>query len=163
MKTGVRWFYTHKTFIWSHEAEQEDRENETTAEECTMREFTKMASCLTDCLEFTWDAPFKHKGGKMPVLDTQIWVGLNQREWSNPGGFIVGEIPFYQENTKRIILYEFYRKPISNDTPLNARTAAPTKQLMQTCVYEYKRRLRNTSRHLPENTINSVLIEYTTD
>ena len=98
----------------------------------------------------------------MPVLDTQIRVGVAQKEWNNPGGYIPGELPFHQGNAKKIVLYQFYRKPISNVTPLNARTAAPTKQLMQTCVDEY-RRLRNRSRLLPVDTINSVIREYTTD
>ena len=68
MKIGVRWPFISKTFIWSLEDEMDDRKNGISPEECTMREFTKMASCLTDRLEFTWDAPFKHSGGKMQFL-----------------------------------------------------------------------------------------------
>ena len=99
----------------------------------------------------------------MPVLDTQQWVGYGTREWSNPGNFILGDIPFHPGEAKKVFLYQVYRKPVANDTPKNARTAAPAKQLIQTAANDFRGRLSTTSRSLPVEIVDGVIREYSTD
>ena len=49
-----------------------------------MEEFSKMASSITSYLQFTWDAPDLHEDGRMPVLDTSMWMGTEEREIGVP-------------------------------------------------------------------------------
>ena len=81
-RPGTRWDPTHKVFIWTPEAHQEDLNQN--MELITMTEFSKMASSLLGCLNFTWDSPEKNEGKTMPVLDTQVWVGWGSRKWGVP-------------------------------------------------------------------------------
>ena len=46
---------------------------------------------------------------------------------------------------------------------MNARTAAPAKQLIQTAANEFRRRLSTTSRSLPVKVIDNVMREYSSD
>ena len=49
-----------------------------------MRIVAQMSSDILECLKFTWDSPECNAGGKMPVLDTQMWVSLESRERGLP-------------------------------------------------------------------------------
>ena len=49
---------------------------------------------------------------------------------------------------KQIILYMLYRKPVASSTPMHSRSAAPSKDQVQTATNEFLRRIRNTSRKL---------------
>ena len=61
------------------------------------------------------------------------------------------------------IMYEFYRKEISNKTPMHARSAAPLKQKITTMANEFLRRMTNTSKHLPKAALEAKLTEYAND
>ena len=83
IKPGVIWNHISGSLNWSPEAEMEDKQK--TPEEHTMEVFADLAGGVLKCLEFTWDCPSKNMSHKMPVLDTQMWIGYPQRQWGVPG------------------------------------------------------------------------------
>ena len=164
LKKGVRWFHITKTLLWSPEHQKEDEgKNE---EELTMEVFKNIASSILQCLDFTYDCPSLNSSKKMPVLDTQMWMDFPQRQWGVPKAVLWEEgteLPIKTGALKKIILYEFYRKPMSNRTSMLERSAMPNKDQIQTCVNEYMRRFKNTSRELPEEQMEEVIKEYSND
>ncbi len=91
----------------------------------TMREYVKMGSSINEDIELTGDAPSLHTSGKMPALDTQLWV---------EGGKV---------------LYEHYRKPMANKLVMLQWSAMPAKVKGTTLTQEAIRILKSTSRALP--------------
>ena len=81
LKKGVCWNPEQKIFIWSQE--QEENDNRTSAHR-TLEEIGKMASDLVNCLRFTWDTAEHNTNGRMPVLDTQLWVEIQPRVKRTP-------------------------------------------------------------------------------
>ena len=75
MKLGVRWEPQHKCFMWSKEQEDADRSQAKNQEVNTMEQFTRMASGILACLQFTFDTPASNPNAQMPVLDTSMWIG----------------------------------------------------------------------------------------
>ena len=68
---------------------EEDREVE--ADIRTLREVVKMGSSLDTTIQLTGDCPSSNESGKMPLLNTQVWVEDNK------------------------VMYENYRKPVANE------------------------------------------------
>ena len=163
MRMGVRWDSSTKTFTWMPEAQREDINRN--LEVVTMENFASMATSLVECLDFTWDCPSRNATGTMAVLDTQMWVGLPAREWGVPNQILPEEEqkPERAGALKPLILFKFYRKEVSNKMPMNARSAAPDKQQIQTATQEFIRRYKNTSRSLPKSHIEEILADYACD
>ena len=63
--------------MWSKEQQEEDARDEDSR---TMEEIARLAGSIFKCLNFTWDCPGKNENSKMPVLDTQLWMGVEARE-----------------------------------------------------------------------------------
>ena len=166
MKKGVRWDPTTEIFMWSAEAQEEDTDR--SPEEVTRRAFCSMATSVMKCLNFTWDSPDQHVedlGGKMPVLDTMMWIGKGNRKWGVPEEILEPEtcLPEYTGSMKDIVLYMFFRKSMANRTPMHSRAAAPEKDRVQTVANEFLRRLKNTSRELAPKVVEQVIQEYACD
>ena len=86
-----------------------------------MEEIRLMASSIHGCLKFTWDSPSKNKCGKMPVLDTKLWLGEEARESSiNPE---INNIATKRRvgKLKTVVLFMFYKKPMANRLNWRAR------------------------------------------
>ena len=94
--------------IWSQEWEAEDQKAAKTPEKVTMEQFTSMASQVTSYLKFTWDSPEQHEDRKMPVLDTAMWMGMEEREMGVPEE-IMGDMdkPCIKGRLNKIILTRF--------------------------------------------------------
>ena len=73
MEPGTRWCPEEATFIKTEDTVAEDEDKD--MEIVTMQQFAKAASSVINCLNFTWDCPGKNLSNRMPVLDTQLWVG----------------------------------------------------------------------------------------
>ena len=131
-----------------------------------MREVARMAGSITGCLNFTYDCPSYGKEGQvektMAVLDCQMWVGVESREVGIPPRAL--EDPSLRTTRTgelhQVILYEFYKKPMSNRTPNLAHSAIPESMKVSTASGEILRRLKNTSRDLPPGRIEGVLKTY---
>ena len=150
MKCGTRWDHTLRIFKWDQEEAIKDKDKD--PQEITMSAFAAMASSQLECLNFTWDSPSNNANNKMPVLDTMVWVDTELRMWDIPTAILGNNIniPVKTGDLKRIIMYEFYKKPMSNKVPLHCRSAVPSKQQITTVSNEFLRRLKNTSRELPK-------------
>ena len=102
----------------------------------TMREFVKMGSSINPDVQLTGDCPSNHVTGKMPALDTQLWI---------------------QDGRVR---YEHYRKPMANPLVMVECSAMPIKvkrtTLTQVVVWNHQ----NTSREMPKETVVKHLNEF---
>ena len=63
----------------------------------------------------------------------------------------------------RVILYTFYRKPMSTKTPIMRRSAMPEGVVKATVSSEFIRRYKNVSRDLPSSKIEQVIEDYCSD
>ena len=81
--------------------EEEDKEVE--ADKRTMMEVVRMGNSLNPMIQLTGDCPSANANGKMPLLDTQVWVEGNK------------------------LMHESYRKPMSNPLTMLAISAIPAK------------------------------------
>ena len=63
----------------------------------------------------------------------------------------------------KVILYEFYRKTMANQTPIHQRSAAPEKDKVQTVTNEYIRMMKNCSRDLDPNSVETAIKKYSLD
>ena len=134
MRRGTRWDQGLKVMIWTPKAQMEDGNKN--PEQVTIEAFSQMASGVMKYLNFTWDAPSKNQNLMMPDLDTMIWVGTPQKTWGIPEAILPKgtSLPAKTGTLEPIILYQFYRKPIANPTPMNSRSAAPLKDQIQTAT-----------------------------
>ena len=62
------------------ELEREDRANSVTVEANNLKQFAGMASSIFKCLKFTHDSPEAYEAERMPVLDTEMWLGIEQMQ-----------------------------------------------------------------------------------
>ena len=94
-RKGTKWDPTAKALIGDPEQEKIDRTSDQNDEKRSMRIMAQMSSDILDCLVFTWDSTTCNENGKMPVLDCQMWIGLEKREKGIPKG--LGEVPTVTE------------------------------------------------------------------
>ena len=52
----------------------EEEDKEVAADQRTMREVLRMGNSLNSMIQLTGDCPSVNPNGKMPLLDTQVWV-----------------------------------------------------------------------------------------
>ena len=161
MKLGVRWDQGKEAFLWSEQMEQEDRNSNLDPEENTMKQFACMASGVTKCLQFTFDSPKSNPSGAMPVLDTAMWGGREQRESGIPPDMLdkEGLVMTRVGELKEIVLYRFYQKPMTNLLVNLASNAAPDQMKISTVSNKIIRRLKTTSRDLHPSVIEGVLLK----
>ena len=111
---GTRWNMESGAMEWS----QEQAENENMDQDSrTMEEISKLAGSIFKCLRFTWDCAIKNQNLKMPVLDTQLWLGLESRESGIHPEMDANSPKITKIGTlKRVILYQFYKKSMASRT-----------------------------------------------
>ena len=69
---GVRWNGCH--FIVDKDAIIEDEKSEETDQERTVKEMVKAMSSLVSFLTFEGESSEMFQNGRLPTLDTEIWV-----------------------------------------------------------------------------------------
>ena len=94
----------------------------------------------------------------MPVVDTEMWIGCEQRDQGLPEAIL----PKIKQKTKmgtfkNAISFKFYTKPMTYTTANLCRNAAPTGQQIATIAQEIIRRCKNTSTDLPATVLESSL------
>ena len=78
------------------------------------------------CLKFTRDSPEKNHIKKFPVLDTQMWLGVEGRTLGIPRELLEGEeLGCKVGSLHKVILYTFYKKPMASRMPTLGRSAMP--------------------------------------
>ena len=90
----------------------------------TMAEFTKLCSSVIQCMNFTFDIPELNSNGCMPVLDVQIWMEVQHRKYGIPAE-LMADRPVNSGQLVKLIVYKFYKKPMSRKTPPLSKTALP--------------------------------------
>ena len=162
MAPGVRWSQVEQAMVWSEEDERADKSESRGNKVSTMTEFANMASGVVSCLRFTFDCPQMNAGGAMPVLDTQMWVGKEGRNSGIPEA-ILEDRSLIQTKVgilRSVVLYKFYRKPMANQVSNRNSSAIPEQQKVSTTAQEVLRRVKNTSRDLPPEVVEEVLMTY---
>ena len=161
LRPGMRWNQAERALKWDPQSQERDA-NETPeqAEIRTMTEVQKIASSVLECLNFTNDTPANNATLKMPVLDTQMWVGEEARVEGIPQELINDQPRTQMGELNRIILYQFFKKPMADRVPNRKDNALPEQQKVTTATQEIIRRFKLTSRAVPKEIIEQVLKEY---
>ena len=109
LKPGVRWNQGEGAMVWSKEQEDQDLTEGGGNTVSTMREFSKMASGVVNCLKFTYDCPQMNGEGTMPVLDTQIRVAKENRTTGIPEELLQDRtlVKAKVGQLKEVVLYKF--------------------------------------------------------
>ena len=123
LKLGWRWVGGH--LCWTSSWEKEDRESGISASRRTALVLVAMMNDIFHFLNFTVELGEDFVDGKLPSLDICIWA-------------VEG----------RLILYEYYEKPMASNLMVEAGSALSKEVKMSTLSEEISRRLRNTSLRL---------------
>ena len=108
LRLGSIWSPADKAMMWSEEAMQQDIDKGVTRETLTMEHYSRMAGSIMGFLSFTWDHPDNNPSGAMPVLDTEMWMGQEERVMGVPKEILDREIPEIKGELTRVILMKFY-------------------------------------------------------
>ena len=128
-----------------------------------------IANSITPYLKFTGETS---EGGKpIPVLDTMIWYGE-----PNPTGYWYegakkpsGEAPGMEAKLKgkriigraqKVIMYQFYRKPMATRLGILRRSALAENVKVATACAEFRRRWRNSSPETPKEIMTEISKTY---
>ena len=125
IKEGWRWWDGKLCFC--EEWKQEDQKAGTSSTTRTARVMVDIMSSIWEFLNFTVEVEDDFADKKLPTLDVRIWVR---------GG---------------LIEYEFFSKPMSANTVLNARTALGEQTKFSSLSQEVVRRMLHTSRRLEDS------------
>ena len=123
---GMRWGEEEGHMVFLPHLEEEDKEVQ--ADMRTMTEVVRMGNSLSPMIQLTGDCPSANESGKMPLLNTQVWVEENK------------------------LMHENYRKPMANPLTMLAMSAMPAKMKRTVLTQEVVRIRRNISLELPWDT-----------
>ena len=104
----------------------------------SMKEIRKIANTIVQMIQVEEDCPSLHEDGKLPILDLKVWIGEEHQ-----------------------VMYEYYRKPISNPLLLLQRSAMPDKMKRTVLTQEAIRILRNCSKELAWDRKAELLSQFT--
>ena len=97
----------------------------------------------------------------MPVLDTQLWIGIEARESTTPSYMEPNAPKITQQDTlKKVILYKFFKKPMASRTNNLFRGGIALGSKIATGTQEIIRQLKNTSREIEHEQITTILMDY---
>ena len=76
-------------------------------------------------IAFTWDCP-DSSNSIMPVLDTAMWIGQEARLKGIPAEVSNNTLTITKHGPlRRVILYEFFKKPMANKCANLSKSAHP--------------------------------------
>ena len=128
---GSRWDGTG--IVVTEEAAEDDRINQRSSDEVTMRAWGGMAPSVIPGVEFTVDFPSNNDDNAVPMLNFKLWKE-REEDPENPRLF------------RESACYSFYEKPMDKNS------AMPHNMKMTTMTQEGVQCLCNTSRELPPST-----------
>ena len=120
---GMRWGEEEGYMIFLPHMVEEDKE--VASDIRTMREVVRMGNSIDPTIQLTGDCPSLNESGKMPLLDTQVWVAGNK------------------------VMYEHYRKPMANDLLMMEMSAMPAGMKRTVLTQEVVRIRKNIHPDLP--------------
>ena len=131
LKMGWRW--KEDGFYFCKEWEEEDLLSGKSPTLRTAENMILAMSSLLKFLKFTMEIPEQFEDGKLPTLDTKIWI-QNRRVW-----------------------YMFFEKPMSANVVIQAESALSEQVKLASLTQEVVRRLKHTSLELPHSSRLEVL------
>ena len=160
IKKGYKWNFSTGALQWDPDTASATGDS-TEDDARTLEEISKVSSSIFQCLNFTWDTPSKNNSKMMPVLDVQLWVGTESREASiNQNMAPNPSKKLRMGSLKDVILFKFYKKPMASKTNNRYKGGIAEGSKIATGVQETLRRLKNTSRDLPDHVCEEILLEY---
>ena len=130
------WFWDGENFSYSELQRQKDEVSGVSNEHRTTVEVTKAMSSILYFLQFTGEDGSMYNDGKLPTLDTALWISNGK------------------------ISYTFYEKPTVGNQVLRRDTALPTASIRSTLLQETVRRLLNCSVGTEVKTTQTILSTY---
>ncbi len=121
IKKGTR--FGNGTLTWSKEKEEEDKD--IPDDVFTFSILQEIANTISPTLKVTFETPSQYPNGKLPLLDTQIWVEDN------------------------MIKHEYFEKKMTSKYVIMASSAHPERMKRAVLVEEGMRRMRNFSPDAP--------------
>ena len=128
LRRGVRWNNETRELMWDKEWEKEDNKMDEKGDKRTFRELRKMANSISRDIRMKEDVPSENSDGKLPILDTKMWVEKGE----------VDRIPQ--------IRYELFEKPMVSRLVTMERSSLPIKTKITVLSQEIVRWKRNTWR-----------------
>ena len=74
LRRGVRWDMETRLMLWKEEWEREDETRGESGDKRTFRELRVMGNTISNDIKMKEDVPSENLDGKLPVLDTKMWV-----------------------------------------------------------------------------------------
>ena len=108
-------------------------------DERTLAELVKIGNTIDPDIQLEYEVPSMHEGGKMPILDLQVWV---------------------EDNTLR---HMFYKKDIATRYLIHERTALSMKTKREALLQEGLRRIRNTDKLVEQEAMKNILGNFFND
>ena len=121
------------------EAESE-RQEKIKADRKIMEKIKDIGNKIHPSIQLEIDYPSKHEDGKMPMLDVKIWTEKKERE---------GNTENEENETKTVIMHEYYQKEVSSKRVIHEKTAMSKKQKRTVLTQELIRILLRCSPLLP--------------
>ena len=116
-----------------------ETDREIPADQRTAKIFKEISNSIYNFMQVTTDCPSQHESGYLPVLDIQVKIQNNK------------------------IVHKFYKKPISSNKVIMAKSALPTNVKRASLTEGVIRRLRYTDRSLPWSEVTEILSEYSNE
>ena len=100
--------------------------------------------------------------GILLYKDTHMWVGVESKNSRISEAFLEDKtlIQMKVRILRSVVLYKFYQKPMANQVSNRNSSAIPEQQKVSTTAQEILRRIKNTSRDLPPEVVEEVLMTY---
>ena len=130
---GTRWSTDEDRMVTSEEALEEDTNGGEEDDTRTMREVRRMVNSITTDIQMEETVASSQEGGRLPVLDFQVWKEVDME----PNG---------KEVT--VIKFEFYEKEMVSRFVMLADGALPDRMKTTVLAQEALRRERNTSKNV---------------
>ena len=147
LEMGWRW--TGQKLEWKEEWRNEDLESNMMSDVRTMKELRKMSDSILDFVQFEEVSASQCPGGKVPMLDFQLWKEEQKVKVEGKG-----------EILKTSIKFEFYEKKVACNTVIMESSAMPKRTKISTLSQEIIRRMKNTSRNISNERRNEILSEF---
>ena len=134
LKPGLRWNEEEGRMMMHPHLVEEDQAQEQDSR--SMKEVVKMGNSIFDMVQLTGDCPSDNLNGKMPLLNTEVWVEGN------------------------IVQYKDFRKPCSNPMVMLEMSAMPA-SIKRTALSQTVIRIRrNTRAELPWSVTEELLSNF---
>ena len=102
----------------------------------TIKVLQKIGNSISKCIQLTYDTPAMNRSGKLLVLDLEL------------------------QTIGNVVVYSFYKKPISSMYTVLKRSAMADSVKLQTCFMECMRRMLNCSVTTPWKEISDHLSKF---